>query len=977
MSDTILNKKFQEKYKALNKAQKEAVDAIDGPVMVVAGPGTGKTTILTLRIANILKETDTPPSGILALTFTDAGAKVMRLKLREIIGSSADLVRIHTFHGFASSVIAEFPDHFPHLSRSTQITEIEAEAIVREILKDKKFSKLRPFGDKDYYIGKILGAIRDCKKEAWTPDVVKSFAKEEIERVKTNEDSISTRGSSKGELKADALKRIEKCERTILFSDVYSEYEIKKREERKMDFDDLLFELLLALQKDELLLRLLQEKFLYILVDEHQDTNDSQNLIVTLLANFFENPNVFVVGDEKQAIYRFQGASVENFLKFQNIWKSMKVITLKSNYRSHQSILDATFSMIENNYADGEHLGLRTILKSESKTKQKPIEVVSAGNSQSADNYLVKKLKEIHKNAFESTVAVIVRKNREVEHILNICEAGGVPVSAERGTDVFSHPVGILYFNLLEYLDDPTKVECLAETLAVGLWKVSFTKGKDLISKLRSSNIEIEKEIPALNKLQQEITNSGVISFLILVGDLSGFTELTTKNPLSAEVWRSIIDLSRDIAERQKISDPKVLIKELLAYRKTAETKSIKIGGGKLDANIHIMTAHGSKGLEYDLVFLPFATEESWMRHTFGSSFVLPREKDEKDEIRDARRLFYVAMTRAREHVEIVVPLEDNLGKIFTPLRFISEMDKNHVKYIDTPAVHELPKSFKLSDIESQRRSDMIEHTKRTIVEKGLSVTALNHYMVCPRQFFYKSILKIPEAPSVSSEKGIAMHKALAYVWKEEDRSVKNISRVIEDTVKDYFHVSLLPSFEKEIIVEELLESAPKVATALHGYFQSEGKVFTEIWEERAFDTTFGKKQISFNLHGQLDAVIDLADKVGVFDYKTREALSVNAIKGETKDSDGNYFRQLVFYKILLGTNSKYKGKQIEPALIFVKPDSKGRCPTIVLPIEKEDEAKVMSEVEALVQSVWSEKFLEADCEDKDCKYCKMFKLIV
>jgi len=975
MSATDLNSIFKEKYKGLNKEQKLAVDTIEGPVMVIAGPGTGKTTILTLRIANILRETDTPASGILALTFTEAGAKVMRLKLREIIGSRADDVRIHTFHGFAGSVMAEFGEHFPHLSRSTQISEIEAESIVREILKEKKFSKLRPFGDTDYYVSKIIKTISDSKKEAWTPEIIQSFAKEEIQRIKGDEASISTRGASKGELKADALKKIDKCEKTILFADVYAVYEGKKKEDRKMDFDDLLFELLLALRTDELLLRLLQEKFLYILVDEHQDTNDSQNMIVTLLANFFENPNVFVVGDEKQAIYRFQGASVSNFLRFQDIWKDMKVISLQSNYRSHQSILDATFSMIENNYEGDEHKNLRLHLKSESKEKEKPIDVVMAGNTESADDYLVKKLKEIQGEKPESTVAVIVRKNREVEHILSLCENHNIKVSAERGTDIFTHSVGSLYFDLLEYVIDPTKIENLANTIAVGLWDIDFTKGTELIRKLRSRNVEIEKEIPAILSLQKEITSSGVVSFLLLIADLSGFTELTTKNPLSAEVWRSIIDLARDIATRQNISDPKILIKELLSYRKSAQTKSIKIGGGSFGANIQIMTAHGSKGLEYDYVFLPFAVEESWTRFSRGSSFVMPREKSDEDETRDSRRLFYVALTRARKHAEVIVPREDSVGRIFTSLRFISEMDSKKVKNIEVPTLKDKPFSRKLSQIQSQRKQDMAEHTKRTIVEKGLSVTALNHFYVCPRQFFYKSILKLPEAPTPSSEKGIAMHKALTFVWKEKNRNVKNITKVIEETVKDFFQKSLLPKIEKEIILEELLVSSSIVAKALEEYFKTEGRVLTETWVETSFSHLYKKTSIDFNLHGQLDAVIDQTKKVLVFDYKTREALSVNAIKGDTKDSDGNYFRQLVYYKMLLQNNVSYRDKEIQPALIFVKPDSKGRCPTIVLPIQKEDLDKVKSEVEKLVDSVWSGEFLDQDCDDKDCKYCKMFSL--
>ncbi|HCM68673.1 MAG TPA: hypothetical protein DIS62_06825, partial [Candidatus Kerfeldbacteria bacterium] len=221
--------KFFQLYRQLNKKQKEAVDAIEGSVMVIAGPGTGKTQILTLRIANILQKTDTPPGGILALTFTESGAKEMRRRLRELIGPEAGNVRIHTYHGFAASIISEFDDHFPHLFRARQITDIEAEQLIREILKQKKFVKLRPFGDPNFYVGKIISAISNAKREAWTPEIIRAFAKNEIKRIQEDESLLSLRGATKGQLKAEALKRIEKCERTMIFADVYEAYEKSKR----------------------------------------------------------------------------------------------------------------------------------------------------------------------------------------------------------------------------------------------------------------------------------------------------------------------------------------------------------------------------------------------------------------------------------------------------------------------------------------------------------------------------------------------------------------------------------------------------------------------------------------------------------------------------------------------------------------------------------------------------------------------------
>ena len=345
-------------------AQKDAVDSIDGPVMVIAGPGTGKTTILTLRIANILKQTDTPPHGILAITYTDAGVKAMRQKLRDIIGNRAHEVAIHTFHSFASAMIAEYQDHFLHLEGLRHMNEVEQESLIRAIIVQPRFTDIRPIGKPDAYIPAIMSSIDAAKREALTPEMVRQHAALEIQRIKTDEDSKSTRGVSKGKLKAEAQDRIEKCEKTVLFADVYEEYEKKKRENKRMDFNDLIIELLVALQGINCFLRLIQERFLYLLVDEHQDTNDAQNFIIGMIAEFFDTPNIFIVGDEKQAIYSFQGASVENFLLLQKRWPSMKVISLNTNYRSHQSILDASFAMIENNYKGDEHKELRIELKS-------------------------------------------------------------------------------------------------------------------------------------------------------------------------------------------------------------------------------------------------------------------------------------------------------------------------------------------------------------------------------------------------------------------------------------------------------------------------------------------------------------------------------------------------------------------------------------------------------------------------------------
>ncbi len=954
--------RFDQYYKTLNKAQKQAVDAIDGPVMVIAGPGTGKTHILTLRIANILKQTDTPANGILAITYTDAGVKAIRMKLKNVIGERAHDVKITTFHGFAASVIAEYPDHFLHISDMKQMTDIDQESLIRSIISDPKYSELRPAGRPEAYISGIMRAIDDSKREALTPKMVSLFAKDEIERIKKDDSSISTRGVSKGKLKAEALEAIEKCERTILFADIYDLYETKKRESKKMDFNDLIIELLLAFRKDELLLRLIQERYLYIHIDEHQDTNDAQNFIIGLIAEFFETPNIFIVGDEKQAIYRFQGASVENFLLLKKRWPSMQIISLETNYRSHQSILDASFSMIENNYEENEHKDLRIRLKSGNDDKPELVNVITGENTSAIESYLIKELKNIK----SGTTAIIVRRNRDLDRVIRLLESHGIPVSSERSVDIFNHPVGKLFFDLMEYLVDQGKIESLSRTIVGGIWNLDLGQSVVLMKELLSGQYSnLDKKLPAIGKIRSQLLSDGPISFLVHTSDISGYTDLIARDPSYIHIWRGIVTLGESLAREGDIHDPIELMKQMLAYRISAESKAVKVAIGAPDISLQAMTAHGSKGLEFDRVFIPYATEEAWVGRVRGASFILPKKRTADSDIRDVRRLFYVALTRARKQVTVLTSLEESDGKMLTPLRFISELDGKHVSSVTLPrisadVIYTSDSIKSTEDIQSQKIIDIAKHVLK---EKGLSVTALNHFIECPNKFIYLSILKLPQAPSVPSEKGNAMHDALAAVWKEENRSKEKIGEILSKRISEFFNQSFLPILEKTSAKKDLLDDVTVVSKALESHFVTpkNSSVFTETWVET---------ELQVPIHGKLDAVIDTGNEVFVYDYKTRQAMSVNAIRGLTKSDDGNYFRQLVFYKILVGDDARWRGRRITPALVFVSPDEKGRCPTITLPIEKADIEKVRDEIKLLVDTVWSGKIGNTKCNDPDCEWC-------
>lgn len=959
---------FEKLYKSLNPRQKLAVDTIEGPVMVIAGPGTGKTTILTLRIANILRQTDTPASGILAITFTESGAKAMRTKLKDIIGVRAHEVRIHTFHGFAASIISEFADHFVHIHGFRQLSDIEAENILREILKQEKYKTLRPYGNPDFYIPSILSAISDAKREAYTPQMINAYVDEQVQMMIEDKSSYSTRGQTKGELRAEIKKAIEKSDRTKVFAEVYDEYENIKHSKKVIDFDDLIYELITTLKKDELLLRLIQEKYLYIHIDEHQDTNNAQNQLIKMLADFFDIPNIFIVGDEKQAIYRFQGASVENFLTFENIWKQIQIINLEENYRSHQGILDTSFEMIENNYLGDEYQNLRTKLKSGTNSDKKPIQIFSGDDSFSVENKMLLDIEQVSKNDPTATIAIITKRNRDLEKILNLCQKRGIDVSSERSIDIFGSALGSVFFDLIEYIDNPSRFDLLARTLVVGLWDISFDEKIELLKEMRSkNNISHTLFMETLQGIQKNISEISPIDFLINISHISGLEKIIIREPSNVEVWRGIITLAENILKEGVVTNTIDLIKRLILYRKSSENRSVKINIGTPNLKISAMTAHGSKGLEFDYVFLPYATEEAWIGRTWPNYFTLPISKSQND-IPDIRRLFYVAITRAKKHISIYFGLKDH-EETLTPLRFIDELGKNGVvrEHIDKVR-NDLIQTTKKPDEHLEKLH--IDFAKNSILSRGLSVTALNNFLECPSKFLYVSILRIPQSPSASAEKGTAMHYAFSKVWSLNEKTKENILTTLIGSIKSYFEVSLLPKFEKEQIETELKNISPILSSELLGHFNQGGVIFSEAKIQTDFSDQ--KNEITIPLQGNLDAVLDQVEDVLVFDYKTKQVMSENEIKGDTKNSNGNYFRQLVFYKYLLQNDIRFHKKNIIPALVFVIPDSKGHCQTVSFEIKDDDILKLKSEITNVIDSVWQNTLINSFCDDKKCPWCTL-----
>jgi DNA helicase II / ATP-dependent DNA helicase PcrA len=316
-----LRKKFNEVYQQLNQQQRIAVDTIDGPVMVIAGPGTGKTQILAARIGKILLDTDALPDNILCLTYTDAGAIAMRRRLQQFIGADAYKVNIYTFHAFCNDIIQDNLHLFEKTALDA-ISELESIQLFKQLIDN--FPKNHPLkryrGDVYFEINNLRHLFSNMKKEGWTPAYINQKIDEYLQSLPTRDEFVYKRKYKQynaGDLKQDKIdEETEKMEKLRAAIHEFEQYQQLMKQRNRYDFDDMINWVIQAFEENKNLLAHYQEKFQYILVDEYQDTSGTQNRLVALLISYWDKPNVFVVGDDDQSIYRFQGANVENMLDF-------------------------------------------------------------------------------------------------------------------------------------------------------------------------------------------------------------------------------------------------------------------------------------------------------------------------------------------------------------------------------------------------------------------------------------------------------------------------------------------------------------------------------------------------------------------------------------------------------------------------------------------------------------------------------------
>ncbi len=990
---------FKEAYDSLNAAQRDAVDSIEGPVMVIAGPGTGKTQILTLRIANILLKTDVTPENILALTFTESGAKAMRERLRRYVGAEAYRVPVFTFHGFAQKLIREYPDAYTRIIGGSPASDLQKIAILESILDTPDIKLLRPIGAPQYYISPILRIFGKLKQEYITPDALAGIIVKQEQELSGIE-KIHTKGAHKGKVRGEYSKKEKAIAKNKELLHVYRRYEALLAEKNIYDFEDMIIQTIEALSKNEDMLRNLQETYQYVLADEHQDVNASQNKILELLCSYHKQPNIFVVGDEKQAIYRFQGASLENFLYFDDVFSGTKTISLTKNYRSGQDILDAAHSLVE--VEDAELRKLRVPLSAEA-IDQSVVERRQFTHQAVEDAWVVADIVQaLEGGTPPQEIAVIVRSNREVESFAALLRKEGVAVAASADGDILQHPITHAIHNLIAAVVLNEDERALTTILHGAYWGLSVSDIFKILSARRfdRSVLDILADEECLRKLgvsdvaaaqhildtleqarQKEISSAPhqVLEFLL---QESGFLDYVLQADVSegARVVRRLYDEVEAMVVYDKVQS----LREIYDAFAQREAYRLPLTAPYIVTNAHavqVMTAHKSKGLEFERVYVPHLTDTRWGSAQKRTYFDIPLTKhidaQVLDEVDDERRLLYVAMTRAKRELFLSASDTNSEGKELLPTRLFEDIKEELLKHQDTEAeevrfdpVELLRKKPVKVGIDTQLLTDLLS-------QNGFSATSLNNYLKSPWDYLYRNLLRVPEVKAEHMQFGTALHGVMEQVTKYH---------TAHGTLPTHTQVrSLLQQqlSQLPLSAEAYTRLMEKGLESLFAYLEHIRLTLPKVTQEEvSVQVTLetGIPQLpELPLKGKLDR-LDIGEDgtvCRVVDYKTGKPKTRNVIEGKTASSDGSYKRQLVFYALLLSLEGNGQRMCNTGVLSFIEPDTKGVIHEESFTVTHEEIEDLKRIIIQASQEIVTGKFLQEPCDEVQSKYCHLARMLI
>jgi DNA helicase II / ATP-dependent DNA helicase PcrA len=1024
---------FEEKLNNLNTQQRKAVEAIDGPVMVIAGPGTGKTEILSLRIGYILKNTDTAPGSILCLTYTDAAATEMRHRLIEFIGPEAYRLQVSTFHSFCNLVIQENPSVFQQARELEPISEIDKFKLLQELI--DSFSAdhpLKRFKGNTYTDWKRLDELfTTMKKENWSPGYMHDRIAEHIEVMREDKEYVYqntkaghyTKGQQKPKFKTDVLDRMQVLNAAV---DEYNHYNALLAERGQYDFDDMLLWVYKAFNENQDLLANYQERFLYFLVDEFQDTNGIQIAILQKLIDheWMDRPNVFVVGDDDQAIYRFQGANIENLIEFYKRYEP-QVIFLDENYRSSQLILDASrvvMTSMNDPQMQNVFNQVKTLTASGPYAKHTTQVIIQSFPTLSYENAdIFHQLKNWHEQNIQGEIAVLYPKHELGRELAQALKGAGIPFHSQKKLDALKHPMiehlltilqcihqlsdgadnddALLYQVLhLRYLAPKTR-DLQRLMLAYAPRErdstttfYTFLGDKERLDSLHlSDRAWIDEQHALLDHAIIEYHSRTLVSFVEWIVHQFGIMKWILHQP---EKFTLLFTLKTfyNFVETQATAQSKFRITDLLELCELMSTYKIQLPVQELTKSgkgIHLSSLHGAKGLEFEKVIIKNLTENEWeKKRPWSQNFSYPdnlvrrdsysaNESDDNIKDQDRRRLLYVGMTRAKEELMLTYATAKDDSKGLLPSLYLSELETNHPEVLRGQAADdkELLAAYQVAYMSGEQRADLHkddEVIRERVKNYILNVSALNTYLECPLRFYYEKILVVPSSEAAPLLFGTGLHDALNRYFRKrfEEKDVSKGKEYLQDLYGWFMDRRRHQFTAKELT--DYTVYGKKILGLFYDHYAS-------TWSESTkYELEYRIQDVHIEgvpVKGFIDRVDRVDQNLQVYDYKSGNPDSINnKSKPPAKDDEigGHYWRQMVFYDLLLMADPRIKRGMSAGYILALEPKKDGTQVQKNVHITDEHRTIVKNQILDTYQKIQNLEF-EKGCGE--CAWCKMHDL--
>ena len=1075
---------FSSRYKNLNAAQKQAVDTIDGPLLVIAGPGTGKTELLSMRTANILQKTDTLPENILCLTFTDSGATAMRERLSQIIGPAAYKVAIHTFHSFGTEVINQNNQYFYQGANFKPADELAQYEILTSIFDELDYTNplASKLGDEYTHRRDAARVISELKQAGLTsdellaiiqanetvldavePDLMRIFGEKisttmlthlvplaqkvaalvqpnlppgitplanvlalsmahafdaAVETGKTNAlTAWRNQWMEKNESGEFVFKDRKRYIKLRAMSHVYYSYLTRMEQAGLYDYDDMILNVIHAMELHKDLSYNLQEKYHYILVDEFQDTNLAQLRILFDLTSSVtgDAPNIMAVGDDDQAIYSFQGADVNNIHRFAAQYPGFHSIVLTDNYRSASTILESARTVITQGGDRLEQtMGLNKKLTAHASPDNPLVSLHELSHTSNERSWIAKKIKErIAAGTAPDSIAILARRHQELIALAPYLVDAGIPIRYERRENILDSPVVQtleLIARVVVAIAESNHSEAnsqLPELLAhpmygftpESIWRLSITSARNHLSWLETMIASTEFKpfsewlITQAASIAREPLELVIDRLIGLPSDTVGDEVVGFRSPFyhyyfgeeskntHAQHYIEALESLRTMRDhlREYKPDQLLLLTDLLDFIDAHRQLGTRITSvqriNTADAAVQLMTAHKSKGLEFDHIYVIGAIDSAWGERVrsrsrligYPANLPLAPSGGSYDE---RLRLFYVAMTRAKQSLTVTYSAADDLERTQLLASFLTDTGLHPIKEVHTKTTRELVQDQEIAwhdRLTAHPTASMHDLVRPILDTYKLSITHLNNFIDIsrggPTHFLLSNLLRFPQAKSANAAYGTVIHRTLQKAHNH--LSATGERRPVEDVLGDF----VAELHDQHLSRDDELLYAKRGADSLNVFLRN---CYDGFLPGQKTELNFANQGVVINearLTGALDVVTLEGQEIVVTDYKTGKPS--RDWQGKTdweKIKLHKYRQQLMFYQLLTEHSRDYSKYDFQRGVLqFVEPDAAGRVHALDASFTREELADFAKLIGAVWQSIMKLDF--PDISDYDPTY--------